>query len=113
MKPEFEVAAQQTQGRYVLAKVDCTVENDLCSQYNVRGYPTIIFFKNGNQKEYDGPRTSAGIVSWLDKKSGPLAVQLTSAEQITEFTSNPSSVVGYFQNSDSQGKKKKKFFKFS
>jgi len=95
LKPVFEETAQKVGGKYVLAKVDCTVDNELCGQYNVKGYPTVIFFKNGNKKDYDGPRTMEGIISWLDKKSGPVSVDLTTAESIAEF-SNPNYVIGYF-----------------
>eukprot|EP01091_Cochliopodium_minus_P020138 TRINITY_DN86_c0_g1_i4.p2 TRINITY_DN86_c0_g1~~TRINITY_DN86_c0_g1_i4.p2 ORF type:complete len:389 (-),score=132.70 TRINITY_DN86_c0_g1_i4:55-1221(-) len=54
----------------------------------------LLFFKNGNKKEFDGPRTTEGIISWLDKKSGPIAVELTTAESIKEF-SNSNNVVAY------------------
>jgi len=99
LKPLFEEAAQKTKGKYILSKVDCTVENDLCTKFSVRGYPTVIFFKNGNKKEYDGPRTTDGIISWLDKKSGPVAVDLTTAEALKEF-STTNNVVGFFSNRD-------------
>jgi len=102
LKPLYEEAAAKTQGKYVLAKIDCTVESELCQQHGVRGYPTVAFFKNGNKREYDGPRTTEGIISWLDKKSGPLAVELTSAQSIQEFQQNRPAVVGYFAQKDSQ-----------
>jgi len=99
LKPVFDEVATQVAGKYVIAKVDCTVENDLCSQHNVRGYPTVAFFKNGNKKEFDGPRTTEGIISWLDKKSGPVAVELTTPESIKEFSIN-NNVIGFFSQKD-------------
>ena len=41
-----------------LVKVDCTEEGkDTCSKYEVRGYPTLKIFKNGEvNAEYNVPR---------------------------------------------------------
>jgi thioredoxin-like negative regulator of GroEL len=39
------------------AFVDCTVDEALCSQYGVKGYPTVVPFLNGKMnklKEYGG-----------------------------------------------------------
>jgi len=85
----------------VIAKIDCTVDNDLCSKFEVKGYPTIFFFKNGNKKEYDGPRNTDGIVNWLDKHSGPIATHITTSEQLQEFAPKTSSAIGFFKNEES------------
>ncbi|CAH3015328.1 unnamed protein product [Porites evermanni] len=40
-----------------IAKVDCTTEEELCSSMGIKGYPTLILFSKGVQKqEYKGPR---------------------------------------------------------
>lgn len=43
-------------------KVDCTLDalKELCQEQEVRGYPTIKFFKHGKPQEYTGSRETDG-----------------------------------------------------
>ncbi len=41
---------------FVNVKVDATENKDLGSQYGVKGYPTLKFFKNGEATEYTGKK---------------------------------------------------------
>ena len=63
-----------------LAKVDATIEKELGEKYGVQGFPTIKFFKAGVEEalEYGGGRDAAGIVSWIEKKTGPPCAQVSS-----------------------------------
>ena len=58
LAPEYAAAATELKGDgVVLAKIDATVENELAHQYSVQGFPTILFFVDGEHKLYTGGRT--------------------------------------------------------
>ena len=47
--PEFAAISKEYQGRVTFAKLDVDSNEDLTSQWNVDGIPTVIFFKNGQE----------------------------------------------------------------
>lgn len=78
LAPEFESAASSLKDSKIqLASVDCTVEADICKKLEIRGYPTLAVFRNGEEvSKYTGPRDSANIVKFMQKYvvSGTLLV---------------------------------------
>jgi len=102
LAPEYAKAATRLkdEGSAVkLAKVDATVESQVAEKFEVRGYPTLKFFKNGAASEYGGGRTADDIVSWLNKKTGPPAKPLNTAEELQAFVDSAEVVVvGFFSD---------------
>jgi len=64
LAPEWDKAATNLKGIVPLGKVDCTVHQALCGQYQVQGYPTIKIFSQKGKKveDYQQARQAAAIV---------------------------------------------------
>lgn len=68
LAPVWDEFADATDA-FKVAKVDCTTDKDVCSEYGVRGYPTLILFKDGETQEdkYQGQRDISAFVSYVEK----------------------------------------------
>lgn len=89
-----------------LGKVDATIESTLAEEYGVRGYPTLKFFRSGNEIEYNGGRTSEEIIAWVNKKTGPAATEIKTLEEAeTLIRDNKVVVIGFFKDQESAAAK--------
>ncbi|XP_072398502.1 protein disulfide-isomerase-like [Diabrotica undecimpunctata] len=108
LAPEYAKAAKQLkkqESTIKLGKVDATAEKNLTEQFNVRGYPTLKFFRNGSPIDYSGIRLADDIVNWLVKKCGPPAKDLGSVEAAEEFIEEHKIVViGFFSDQSTDNK---------
>jgi len=60
--------AQKTNKAFGVAKVDCTIERDLGSEFGVRGFPTVKLFHNGQfVADHKGPRTVEGFNAFVSE----------------------------------------------
>merc|ERR1711968_25394 len=74
LAPEYAKAATELAAKdppISIANVDATEESAVAEEYEVRGYPTLKWFVNGEASEYSGGRTADEIVQWVVKKTGP------------------------------------------
>jgi len=66
MKPAWDKlgAEYKDSSSVVIADADCTVHRDLCQKYDVKGYPTIKYYKDGTFHDYSGGRDFDGLKSF-------------------------------------------------
>ena len=75
LEPQFAKAAEILKEHtppIPLAKVDATVNEAIAKRYDVTGFPTLFIFRRGQPHvEYDGPRTTQGIVDYMKERADP------------------------------------------
>ncbi|XP_064414991.1 protein disulfide-isomerase A2 [Latimeria chalumnae] len=100
--PEYAKAAgllKNESSEIKLAKVDATEEEELSAEFEIKGFPTLKFFKDGDRKnpiDYKGKRTADGIVLWLQRRIGPSATILNSVASAEEFIESKEIVIVAF-----------------
>jgi len=65
LAPIWEDLATSAKGIFNVAKVDCTVDKELASQYGIKGFPTIKLLLDGQQYDYRGKRTIEDFTSFV------------------------------------------------
>jgi len=100
LAPNYAEAATQLKKQsppIPLGKVDATVETAVAGRFGISGYPTLKIFRRGVASDYQGPRDTKGIVSYMLKQEGPSAKPLKTIEDAKNFINGPQvSVVGIF-----------------
>jgi len=80
LAPEYSKAAaalaKMDPPRY-LGKVDATEQKKLAERFQIKGFPTLVFFNHGEKVEYTGGRTEDTIINWIVKKTGPPSQEKT------------------------------------
>uniref|UniRef100_A0A6B2L798 Thioredoxin domain-containing protein n=1 Tax=Arcella intermedia TaxID=1963864 RepID=A0A6B2L798_9EUKA len=93
LAPEWEKAATNLKGIMPVGKVDCTVHQSLCGQYQVQGYPTIKLFSDKGKKveDYQQARQAASIVRYATDSLPNLVQRVADTTALSKFLeANPS-----------------------
>ncbi|KAJ5779245.1 hypothetical protein N7457_006965 [Penicillium paradoxum] len=71
LAPNFAEAATELKNDNIpLVNVDCTWEEDLCAEYDISAYPTLMVFRGpGLHKPYGGGRQTDSIISYMIHES--------------------------------------------
>ncbi|KAF4732209.1 hypothetical protein FOZ62_005491, partial [Perkinsus olseni] len=87
--PEFEQAATELaeevgEEKVALGEIDATEHKKMAEKYNIRGFPTLFWFVDGEESEYGGGRTAAEIKSWCVDMTGPAVKEISSRKLAEE-----------------------------
>jgi protein disulfide-isomerase A1 len=79
LAPEWEEAASKSDS-VLFGKVDCTEHKSVCDRFNVRGYPTIVFSREGQAVPYEGSRQADAFVEFGERMQEPPVVMVSASE---------------------------------
>ena len=89
LEPVWKHVAQSLGDTQVrVARVDCTRFSKVAQEYNIRGYPTIMFLNGDNVYNYEGDRTREDIVAFARRLMGPPVQTLTDDHDLSQAKLN-------------------------
>lgn len=105
LKPTWEKIAKSPGVKGVqISKFDCTANERTCKEYDVTGYPTLLYFRNGKMIEtYNGQKTETELKKYL--KTMNVDKKTMTSEQKTNSEKKTGS--GKKTSSEKKDKKKK------
>uniref|UniRef100_A0A182QGR4 Thioredoxin domain-containing protein n=1 Tax=Anopheles farauti TaxID=69004 RepID=A0A182QGR4_9DIPT len=73
-----------------VSKIDCTQYRPICTDFEVKGYPTLLWIEDGKKIEkYTGPRTHADLKQYVAKMAGGLQQQQQEGEGAAPDSAKP------------------------
>ncbi|CAI0380050.1 unnamed protein product [Linum tenue] len=112
LKPSWEKASKimaerydpETDGRIILAKVDCTEEGELCRRHHIQGYPSIRIFRKGSDvrdehghhehESYYGDRDTETLVQTMENLVAPIPALHHKPDNSTQSIKRPAPSTG-------------------
>lgn len=86
LAPILDEVASDTSGFISIGKVDATAEEGLKDRFDIQGFPTLRWTRNGvDFKEYDGGRTRLDLVRFAKRVSGPAVTKLETAAKVEKL----------------------------
>ncbi|KAI5820729.1 thioredoxin-like protein [Pyronema omphalodes] len=80
MAPAWAELGKEMKGELNIGEVNCEAEKRLCKDLKIKGYPTILYFQNGERVEYDGLRGMGDLVSYARKAVDSGVKEITDEE---------------------------------
>ena len=62
LEPVLDEVAPFIAGKMAIGKIDCTVEKALCKRFDIRGFPTLKYYRDTEFHEYPSARDKDSIM---------------------------------------------------
>jgi len=104
-KPEYENIATALKEKGIPAgRIDGDAEGEISESVGLEGFPTIMVYIEGRHVKYDGPRSKAGVLAFVERAGKPAYAIITEKKAADLFLQeNPTAVLGYLGNVDADG----------
>jgi len=110
--PEYERIATALKEKGIPAgRIDGDANAEISEGVGLQGFPTIMVFVDGKHVIYDGARSKEGVLAFVDRASKPAYAVITAKKAVELFLQeNPTSVIGYFGNTETDGEEIQNMF---
>jgi len=95
LAPEYELAAQELEGKVGFAKIDGTENEELAHAFDVKGFPTLFWFQKGVEGAlpYGGGRVKDTIITWVERQMLTELPAINSQEELDKvIKESPSNI---------------------
>jgi len=96
--PQFARAADAIKGMINFVGIDCTVEEAVCQQHQIKGYPTLKIFNNGEVSDYQSGRKAIHLKKQALALLDTVDVPEYDASSIDDFKAASGVKVLFFTN---------------
>ena len=91
--PEFRKASINVGGSIIFGTVDCTIYGSICNQFNIRSYPTTVFFNMSKPHYYHGHHTADDLSEFVMEILRPSVMNLNYADFQNQVAGKPENEV--------------------
>jgi hypothetical protein len=71
MAPMLETVAPLVAGKLAIGKIDCDSEKQLCKDFNIKGFPTLKYARDGDVQDFPFGRSQDDIVKFANLMNAP------------------------------------------
>ena len=106
LEPEYAQVAQKLSVHTPpvhVAKVDAVESPKTAAEFNITGFPTILFLDSGLRQEYRGVYTAEALEKWVLHKVDPPVTVLDSVDKLEGFLTGNKVAAVLFDNVTSEG----------
>ena len=68
-----------------IGKLDATQNKNSASAFNITGFPTLVYLKQGVVGRYEGPRTADGLLTFMRRMSSPVVTEVSDLSELSKF----------------------------